>query len=112
MNVGSGSHYTTTLCCDGRRRKPSHFQTKSDAASLPVYWPGPLTGAGVLRRALVLKNALGWPAWFRGSPPAPRRQPIPTEAIGKSLRVFRLGEAEHHEVAVIATQGARERRRR
>jgi hypothetical protein len=64
------------------------------------------------RRALFLKNALGWPAWFRGSPLAARRQPIPTEAIGKGLRVFRLGEAEHHKVAVIVAQRVRERRRR
>jgi hypothetical protein len=33
------------------------------------------------------------------SPPVARR-PLP----GKSLRVLRLGEAEHHEVAVIAAQ--------
>jgi hypothetical protein len=40
------------------------------------------------------------------------RQPLATEAIGKTLRVFRLGEAEHHEVAVIAAQGVRELCRR
>jgi hypothetical protein len=37
---------------------------------------------------------------------------LSTEALGKSLRVFRVGEAEHHEVAVIALHGVRERRRR
>jgi hypothetical protein len=35
------------------------------------------------------------------------RQPLPTEALDKGLRVFRLGEAERHEVAVIAAQGIR-----
>jgi hypothetical protein len=30
-----------------------------------------------------------------------------TEALGKGLRVFRLGKAEYHEVAVIATQRVR-----
>jgi hypothetical protein len=28
-------------------------------------------------------------------------QPFPTEAAGKGLRVFRIGEAEHHNVPVI-----------
>jgi hypothetical protein len=32
------------------------------------------------------------------------RQALPAEALGKSLRVFRLGKAEHHEVGVIATR--------
>jgi hypothetical protein len=40
------------------------------------------------------------------------RQPLPTEALGKSLCVFRLGEAEHHKVAVIAAHGVREQRGR
>jgi hypothetical protein len=29
-----------------------------------------------------------------------RRQPLPIEALGKGLRVFRLTKAEHYEVAV------------
>jgi hypothetical protein len=44
-----------------------------------------------------------------GSPPAARRQPLPTESLGKGLCVFGLCKAEHHVVAVIATQGTRER---
>jgi hypothetical protein len=39
-----------------------------------------------------------------------RTQPSPTKALGKSLRVFRLGKAEHHGVAVIAAHGVRELR--
>jgi hypothetical protein len=35
----------------------------------------------------------------------------PTKALGKSLRILRLREAERHVVAVIAAQGIRERRR-
>ena len=35
-----------------------HFQTKSEAASLPVYWSGPPTRADVLHLAFVLNNAL------------------------------------------------------
>jgi hypothetical protein len=38
---------------------------------------------------------------------ASRRQPLTTEILGKGLRVFPLGKAEHHEVAVIAAQGVR-----
>jgi hypothetical protein len=30
-----------------------------------------------------------------------RRQPLPTEAFGKGLRVFRLGEVEHHKILRI-----------
>jgi hypothetical protein len=45
------------------------------------------------------------------SPPG-HLQPLPTEALGKGLRVFRLGEAEHREVAAIAARRVRERRRR
>ena len=40
------------------------------------------------------------------------RQPLPIKALGKGLCVFRFSKAEHHEVAVIAAQGVRERRRR
>jgi hypothetical protein len=40
------------------------------------------------------------------------RQPLTTKVLGKSLRIFRLGEAEHHKVAVITAQRVRERRRR
>lgn len=36
---------------------------------------------------------------FSGSPQVARLQPIPTKALGKSLRVFRFGKAEHHELA-------------
>jgi hypothetical protein len=42
--------------------------------------------------------------FFSGSPPS-HRQLLPTEALGKSQRLFRLEEAEHHDVAVIAAQG-------
>jgi hypothetical protein len=41
-----------------------------------------------------------------------RGQPLPAEALGKSLRVFRLGETEHNEVAVVAVSGVRVLRRR
>jgi hypothetical protein len=42
-------------------------------------------------------------------PASRHRQPFSTEALGESLRVFRLGKAEHYEVAVITAQGIRER---
>jgi hypothetical protein len=56
----------------------------------------------------------GWPS---GRPVVSRlssilRQPLPLEALGKRLRVFRLRKAEYDEVAFIAAQGIRERRRR
>jgi hypothetical protein len=67
-----------------------HFQTKSEAASLPVYWSHPPAGADVHvrpgQRARVARL-------FSGSSPA-RWQTLPTEALGKGLRVFRLSEAE------------------
>jgi hypothetical protein len=49
---------------------------------------------------------------FRVAAGCARRQPLPTEALGKGHRVFRLGETEHHEAAVITAQRVRERRRR
>jgi hypothetical protein len=33
-----------------------------------------------------------------------------SKRLAKSLRVFRVGKAEHHEVAVITAQGARQLR--
>jgi hypothetical protein len=39
------------------------------------------------------------------------RQPMPTKALGKRLRVFRLSKAEHRGVEVIAGQRVREQRR-
>jgi hypothetical protein len=46
-------------------------------------------------------------------PPLVRRQRLPTKALDKGLRGFRLGEAEHHELpAIAALQGVRERWRR
>jgi hypothetical protein len=35
---------------------------------------------------------------------APAPQPLAIEAFGKGLRVFRLTKAEHHKVAVIASE--------
>jgi hypothetical protein len=61
--------------------------------------------------AFVLNSALGWPACFQVTAGCPS-QSLSPEALGKSLRIFRLGKAEHHEVAVIAAQGVPERRRR
>jgi hypothetical protein len=49
---------------------------------------------------------------FSGSPAAALRQPFPTKALGKGLCVSRLFKAEHHNVAVVAPYGVRERRRR
>jgi hypothetical protein len=37
-----------------------------------------------------------------GSPPAARGEPLPTGGLSKTLRVLRLGKAEHREVVVIA----------
>jgi hypothetical protein len=69
------------------------------AASLPVYWSGPPTGADVLHVAFVLNNAVGSPACFWGPP----RLPVaPLNRSAKSLRALRLGEAERDEVAVVA----------
>jgi hypothetical protein len=45
-------------------------------------------------------SALGSPDCFSGSPAAPAT--LRLEALGKGLRVFRLGEAEHHEIPIIA----------
>jgi hypothetical protein len=71
----------------------------------------PRPGADVLHLAFVLKQrALA--CLFSGHPPAARVQPIPTEPLGKRLRVFRFGEAEHHNIAVVAPHGILERRRR
>jgi hypothetical protein len=39
------------------------------------------------------------------------RKPSHTEPLGKSLRIFRVSKAEHHEVTVIAAQGARSQSR-
>src|ERR1700751_3667838 len=36
-----------------------HFQIKSEAGSLPVYWSGPPTCADVLHLAFVLHNVIG-----------------------------------------------------
>jgi hypothetical protein len=41
-----------------------------------------------------------------------RPQSLPTKALGENLGVFRLGEAEHHENAVIAAHEVSQRRRR
>jgi hypothetical protein len=73
-----------------------HFQTKSEALSLRIFWSHPPVGADVLHLAFVLNNALGSPACFQGH----RRLlvgNVPTEAAGKSLRVFRLRKAEYDE---------------
>jgi hypothetical protein len=40
----------------------------------------------------------------RGNVTAGLLATVSPDALGKGLRVFRLGEAEHHEVAVIAAQ--------
>jgi hypothetical protein len=47
-----------------------HFETKSEAASLPVYWSGPPPRADVLHLAFVLNNGLGSPIARGGSRPA------------------------------------------
>ncbi len=44
-----------------RTAASGHFQTKSEAASLAIYWSGPPTGADVLHLAFVLNNVLGAP---------------------------------------------------
>lgn len=50
---------------------------------------------------------------LRGSSPAARCwQPLPPEALGEGLPLFRLSTTEHHEVAVIAAQGVGQRRHR
>jgi hypothetical protein len=64
------------------------------------------------RLPFVLNNALGWPSCFQDLRQLLVAQPLPTEAPGKCLRVFRLGEAEHHEVAVIAAHEVIQRGRR
>jgi hypothetical protein len=47
------------------------------------------------------------------SPPPQRgNQALPAEASRERLRILWFGKAEHYEFAVIAAQGARERRRR
>jgi hypothetical protein len=75
---------------------------------LPDYWSGSPTCADVLQPAFVLDNARVSCLFSRFSPD--RRQPLPTEALSKSLRIFRFSKAEHHEVAVIAAQGVRKQR--
>jgi hypothetical protein len=83
----------------GRTPAMGQFETKSEAASLPVCWSGPPHDLTFC----TLRSS--WSPW------AVRRQPLPTEALGKGLRVLRFTKAEHHEVAVIAAQKVRERRR-
>jgi hypothetical protein len=51
--------------------------------------------------AFVPNNAPGVARLFSGSPPAARREPLPTEGLSKSLRVFRLGEAGDHKLCAI-----------
>jgi hypothetical protein len=43
-----------------------HFQTKSEAGSLLIYWSGPPTRPDVLHLAFVLNKALGSPRLFQG----------------------------------------------
>jgi hypothetical protein len=54
-----------------------------------------------------LTTRSGRPLVFQGYRPT-LRQPLPTEALGKGIRVSE--KAEHHEVGVIAAQGVCERR--
>ena len=86
------------------------FQIKSEAASLPSIGP-------------ILLHELTFSTLHSSRRIRPRvapllsglspilSQPIPTKALGKGLRVFRLGKAEYHEVAVIVAQGICNRRR-
>jgi hypothetical protein len=46
---------------------------------------------------------------FSGSPPTAPRQPLPPKRLAKATASSGPGEAEQHEVAVIAVQGVRER---
>jgi hypothetical protein len=61
-----------------------HFQTKSKAASLPVYWSGPPTRADVLHLAFVLNNALGSPACFQGRRQLPLGNRSPEKCLAKA----------------------------
>jgi hypothetical protein len=57
-------------------------------------WPsfGPIL-LHELTFAFVLNDVLESPISFSGLSPADGRQPLPAEAFGKGLRVFRLGKA-------------------
>ena len=46
----------------------------------------------------------------RERPSAPVCQALAVEAFAERVRVLRLGKAEHHEGAVIAVEGIRQRR--
>jgi hypothetical protein len=73
-----------------------------------IVWP---SIRPVLHLVFVLNNALGSPACFQGH----RRCPSPTahhRSVRQTLARLPASEAEHHEVAVIAAQRVRERRRR
>jgi len=37
-------------------------------------------------------------------------QPLSPEALGKSLRILRVGEAKDHKVQILAMEGVRQRR--
>src|SRR5215467_507474 len=66
------------------------LQTKSAAALLPVYWSGPPTRPDVSPPRDRSEQRARVPRLLSGSP----WQTLPTESIGKRLRVFRLGKAE------------------
>jgi hypothetical protein len=95
VNVGSGSH----------------FQTKSAAAELRLYWSHPPAGADVSYPAFVLNKAPESPACFQGhrrvtgSRSPPRRSAKVCASSG-------LEKQKHHEVAIIAAQRVCERRLR
>jgi hypothetical protein len=92
-------------CCSLKMR--SH-DSRSLMRSMPMREPGPKRtpklGSGCRSISLLPSGAMRFDV-----PSAPRlsptlRQLLPTEALGKGVRVFRLGKAEHHEIAVIAAQ--------
>jgi hypothetical protein len=72
-----------------RPRLPHHFSQSAASRNkaIEAQWVGALSGLGL------------------------DRQPMPTKALGKRLRVFRLSKAEHREVEVIAEQRVREQPR-
>jgi hypothetical protein len=81
------------------------FQTKSEAASLAIYWSGPPTCADGFAPCVRPEQRAPVARLFSGSPPLPVANHSPPKRSAKA-------SASSHEVAVIAAQRVRIRRRR
>jgi len=91
-------NFTCALQLHLRKERRSLAHCRSSFLSHAI---GPEIALIPVGSAAIKARRYGRPLVSR-SPPASRRHPLPIEAIGKGLRVFRPGEAEHHEAAVIA----------